>query len=106
VRIRFHPGATADLVSAGDWYELQLTGLGADLAGEVDRALGAIAERPRTWPLWPGVGEAFAVRRFLLARFPLAIGYLVEEEVVVVLAVAHLRRRPDFWQGRLAGRGP
>ncbi len=104
MRIRLHPGASADLTSAGDWYEHQLPGLGADLAEEVDRALDAIAERPMTWPLWPGVGEAFGVRRFLLARFPFAVGYLAEGSDVVVLAVAHLRRRPGYWLGRLQGR--
>lgn len=78
MRIRFHPGAAADLTSAGDWYEQQVPGLGADLGDEVDRALDAIAERPMTWPLWPGVGEGIGVRRFLLARFPFAVGYLVD----------------------------
>jgi hypothetical protein len=78
VRVRLHPGAATDLTSAGDWYELQLSGLGASLTDEVDHALDAIGERPMTWPLWPGIGEAVGVRRFLLARFPFAIGYIVE----------------------------
>jgi plasmid stabilization system protein ParE len=103
VRVRLHPEAAGDLTSAGDWYEQQLSGLGADLADEVDHALEAIAERPMTWPLWPGIGEAAGVRRFLLARFPFAVGYVVEGDEVVVLAVAHLRRRPGFWLERLLG---
>jgi plasmid stabilization system protein ParE len=103
VRVHLHPGAAADLASAGDWYEQQLPGLGADLADEVDRAMDAIAERPLTWPLWPAVGETIGVRRFLLARFPFAVGYIVEGDEVVVLAVAHLRRRPGFWRDRLGG---
>jgi plasmid stabilization system protein ParE len=100
VRVRLHPGAVADLTSAGDWYELQVAGLGADLTDEVDRALDAIAERPMTWPEWPGVGEALGVRRFLLARFPFAVAYVVEGDEVVVLAIAHLRRRPGYWVRR------
>jgi len=48
VRVRIHPGAAADLTSAGDWYEQQLPGLGADLTDEVAHALNAIAERPLT----------------------------------------------------------
>lgn len=78
-----------------------MPGLGADLADEVGRALEAICERPMTWPLWPGVGEAVGIRRFLLARFPFAVGYLVEGDEVFVLAVAHLRRRPGYWTNRL-----
>ena len=103
MRVRIHPGASADLTSAGDWYEQQLSGLGADLADEVDHALDAIAERPMTWPLWPEVGEAVGVRRFLLARFPFAVGCIVEGSEIVVLAVAHLRRRPGYWLDRLSG---
>jgi toxin ParE1/3/4 len=103
VPIRFHPGAAADLGSAGDWYELQVPGLASDLTDEVDRALDAIADRPSTWPLWPGVDPALAVRRFLLPRFPFAIGYVVEGETITVLAVAHLRRRPGYWLRRSGG---
>lgn len=76
------------------------------MADEVDRALDAIAERPATWPLWPGIGERVGVRRFLLARFPFAVGCLVEGEDVVVLAVAHLRRRPGYFSSSVESRAP
>lgn len=105
MRIRFHPGAAADLGWAGDWYEQQLPGLASDLTDEVGRALDALAERPLTWPLWPGVDPVLGVRRFLLPRFPFAIGYIVEGDSITVLAVAHLRRRPEYWLRR-TGRGP
>jgi hypothetical protein len=103
VQVRLHPGASADLTAAGDWYELQVPGLGLDLVEEFDRALEAIAERPATWPLWPGVSAEFGVRRFLLARFPFAVAFVVVADEVVILALAHLRRRPGYWLGRLAG---
>jgi toxin ParE1/3/4 len=102
VHIRFHPGAAVDLGSAGDWYEQQLPGLASDLTDEVDRALEAIAERPSTWPVWPGVDPALGVRRFLLPRFPFAIGYVVQGDSITVLAIAHLRRRPGYWLLRTA----
>jgi hypothetical protein len=100
VPIHLHPGAAADLGSAGDWYDQQLPGLASDLTDEVERALEAIAERPSTWPLWPGVDPVLGVRRFLLPRFPFAIGYVAEGGTITVLAVAHLRRRPGYWLRR------
>ena len=103
MRVRIHSGAAADLTSAGDWYEKQLPGLGLEFAEETGRALDAIAEAPATWPPWPGVDESSAVRRFLLARFPFAVGYTVKADEVIVLAIAHLRRRPGYWLERLAG---
>jgi len=101
VRVRLHPSASADLTAAGDGYELQVPGLGFDLVEEFERALDTVTERPATWPYWPGVGEGFGVRRFLLARFPFAIAFIAEADEVVVLALAHLRRRPGYWLGRL-----
>jgi plasmid stabilization system protein ParE len=100
VRVRLHPGAADDLAAAGDWYELQVPGLGLDLMEEVQRALDAIRERPATWPPWPGVAEETGVHRLLLARFPFAVAYVVEAEEVIVLAVAHVRRRPGYWLAR------
>jgi plasmid stabilization system protein ParE len=100
VRVVLHAGAVADLTAAGDWYEAQLSGLGLDLADEVQRALDVIAASPTTWPLWPGVPESTGVRRFLLTGFPFAVAYLIEADRVVVLAVAHLRRRPAYWLRR------
>lgn len=74
MRLALHPGAIADLSSAGDWYERQLAGLGADLVDEVDRALEAIAERPSVWPLWPGSARSLASddSSWLASRLPWA----------------------------------
>ena len=103
MRVVLHAGAVADLTAAGDWYESQVRGLGLDLADEVQRSLDVIAESPSTWPLWPGVPEGLNVRRFLLTGFPFAIAYALEGDRIVVLAVAHLRRRPGYWMGRTGG---
>ncbi len=36
-----------------------------------------------------------------MERFPFALPYLMLEELVVVLAVAHVRRRPGYWFQRV-----
>ena len=71
-----------------------------DLQQEVSRAVVAIGESPGTWPFWPGIEAARSARRFLLSRFPFGIAYRLEADEVVVVAVAHLRRRPGYWTGR------
>jgi cytochrome P450 len=40
------------------------------------------------------------VRRYLIRRFPYGIYYTFEEDVVVIWAVKHLHRDPDYWQHR------
>jgi toxin ParE1/3/4 len=71
--------------------------LGQPLA-ELSLATVAIAEAPQTWPL---VSKRRQIRRFLLARFPFAVLFLVVPDGVVVLAVAHTKRRPFYWRRRL-----
>jgi toxin ParE1/3/4 len=36
-----------------------------------------------------------------MARFPYAVVYSLIDDAVYVLAVAHSRRRPFYWQDRL-----
>jgi len=62
---------------------------------ETEQAMQAIAESPMTWRIIEG-----KLRRRLIRRFPFGILYHVEPERIVIVAVAHLRRRPGYWRGR------
>jgi len=42
------------------------------------------------------------IRRCLFARFPYSLIYGVEEQTIVVIAVAHSHRVPDYWMDRLS----
>ena len=97
MKVRFHPDASAELDAAAVWYEQEQPGLGAALLAELSLATVAIAEAPQTWPL---VSKRRQIRRFLLARFPFAVLFLVVPDGVVVLAVAHTKRRPFYWRAR------
>ena len=94
MKIVLHPAAVADLSAAGDWYERQRPGLGVDLIEEIERALEVIAESPTAWPRWPDAPTELEIRRVLLPRFPFALPYLIQSNGIVVLAVAHEKRRP------------
>jgi plasmid stabilization system protein ParE len=99
--IELHHAASAELEAAAEWYESRRDELGEELLQEVDRALEVIAESPSTWPLWPDVRPSSGVRRFILPRFPFALPYVILGDRIVVLAVAHMRRRPRYWMTRL-----
>jgi plasmid stabilization system protein ParE len=98
--LRLHPEANAELAASAEWYERQQPGLGLAFSSAVFRALDTIGEQPDTWPEWPGVRHTPPIRRFILADFPFAVPYVVLEDRVVVLAVAHVRRRPGYWVRR------
>lgn len=58
-------------------------------------ALAQLREAPTTWrPVEDGV------RRYLLKQFPFGIYYSVEGDEIVVWAIMHLRRKPNYWAGR------
>ncbi|CAN5490471.1 hypothetical protein BH10PSE6_BH10PSE6_28480 [soil metagenome] len=42
-----------------------------------------------------------SIRRCRLSRFPYGLIYTIDKYDVLVLAVAHLHRRPDYWRDRL-----
>ena len=89
------PEAQADLHEAYHWYEQQREGLGSDFLLCVEEALEKIRRTPE---LYPVVHKE--LRRMLIRRFPYGLFYLVEEEMIVVVAVFHARRDPKQWQPR------
>ena len=95
VRIEFTPEASEDVAEAFSWYEGQRAGLGREFEEYVDRAVAII----RSMPL-AGTPVHRMLRRSLVARFPFALYYAVEDEVVVVRAVLHHRRDPRTWRRR------
>lgn len=101
MKLRFHPEAIAEFAAAVDWYEERQVGLGDELELDVFDALELVRERPLAWRAWPGLPS---VRVFPLDRFPFLLPYVVRGAEIVVLAVAHGRRRPGYWRDR-AGEG-
>lgn len=98
-RVRFHPAAREELTSARDWYDRQRAGLGAELVDEIERAVEAVCANPRAWPSPAGAPR---LRRFVLPRFPYSVLYAAEPEGgLLVVALAHTKRRPGYWRGRL-----
>ena len=97
--VRYHRLAEQEAGEAVDWYESKEPGLGARFIEALRRAELAIAERPKTWPRWPDTRPELEIRRFLLTRFPYGVAYLSDESPVII-AVAHLRRRPLYWLDR------
>lgn len=91
----FHPEAEAEFAAAALFYESRVAGLGRSFSAEVQRTISLIRE-------YPGAGALVrtAVRKTLVNRFPYAVVYRHDPESVVILAIAHVRRRPDYWKRR------
>jgi toxin ParE1/3/4 len=101
VHLELHPEAAREVDAIIDWYEEQRSGLGTEFFAQLRRDLQNITENPRMGPPWPGArARALDVRRFIMERFPFALPYVLREDLVVVLAISHVRRRPGYWLER------
>ena len=83
------------MTEAALFYESAKPGLGAFYLDDVQRALDIVRERP-----YLGIAVAHGFRRALLRRFPFSLIYAIESNEVIVVAVAHQRRRPNYWKRR------
>lgn len=99
--VRYHPQAAAELVEAEAWYEQQRRGLGDRFMAASEVALKRIGR-------WPNAGTPVVVdddgtvvnRKTPIGGFPWAVGYEVTDDAVIVLAVFHQHRHPDYWTTR------
>ena len=101
MRLELHPEARAELRSAALWYDERRSGLGDEFIAEVSAAFHRIGDAPESYPAWPGT---FAVgpliRKAIIQRFPYVIAFEQHEQYLLVLAVAHAKRRPLYWLTR------
>lgn len=95
MRVIFTVFARQELEDAARYYELEYSGLGSRFKEEVRRAALRIAAYPQAWSI-----ERGDVRKCLLHKFPYKLLYSVEEDHILVIAVAHQHREPDYWVDR------
>ena len=95
--IRFAKPAADELLEAVRWYEARRPALGRELFDAVANTLELIANHPE-------IGDSTSVdhntRRALVPRFPYQVVYRLRPEETVIVAVAHLKRRPGYWKTR------
>lgn len=95
-RVEYHQGAAADVKAAVTWYQKRSPTAAVNFIEELSRAVDTICEAPQRWPIGKN-----NTRRFLLWRFPFAVIYAEQKSGIIIWAVAHGSKRPDYWAGRL-----
>lgn len=102
MRVVLHPEARQELRSAALWYDERRPGLGVELVAEVSGILDRIVGAPLSFPLWPGLKDNKTIRRAVVPRFPYLVVFESQKRRLIVLAVAHAKRRPLYWLARTA----
>jgi len=94
-RVDLHHAAVDELLQAATHYADVAPDVSEAFAREVQRALDTVAASPLRWPF-----ERAPARRYLLKRFPFKLIYVVEKDRCLVLAIAHVKKRPGYWNDR------
>ena len=99
--VRFEPEALADIASAARYYNKERGGLGTAFRNAVNARVLALRRFPNAGRLVEHVELSLPARQVRLRRFPYLVIYVVTDEDVRVVAVAHEKRLPAFWLNRV-----
>jgi plasmid stabilization system protein ParE len=108
VKARYLAEAREDVRAGMEWYETK-GGRGQEFEEAVENAVAKIAERPERWALWPGKPGKLGLHRYLMRKrkrwdprgWPYKIAYEIKADEVVIVAVTHEKRRPNYWIKRV-----
>ena len=96
MNVRFLKTAQIELDESFDYYEEQIEGLGHDFIMEVLATVKRIKNNPKAW-----AQLSVRTRRCLANKFPFGIIYQVRDNEILIVAIAHLHRKPGYWKNRL-----
>jgi plasmid stabilization system protein ParE len=94
--VRFHPAALQDADDAAAWYAERSSRAANRFLGELERLIDLIAVSPGRFRVFDG-----GFHSALFRRFPYYLVFRVDGADIVILAVAHGKRRPRFWRSRI-----
>lgn len=95
----FAKEALAEFNEAQAYYALIDAELGEAFAESVRQGLRLVLAQPAS-----GRIEFEDVRRVILKRFPYKLLYIIEVDHLLVVAVAHRRRQPEYWFNRVTNK--
>jgi len=93
---RFLSAASREVEESRNFYDEERPGLGAEFIDELDVTLYEICKQPEIWR-----NVTANIKRKSIERFPFVVYYAIEEECILVVSVAHQKRRPGYWKKRL-----
>jgi len=97
MKYRYHPEARIEFADVlGFYHEIDFE-LAERLNLEISRAIRVIRKNPQIRRL-----REKSWRRYNLNHFPFYLPYSIENNAIVILAVAHQSRKPGYWKNRVS----
>ena len=94
-QIILHSEAETEILGALAWYQKRSRLAARAFVQELTHVVRLAAQSPGTWPIKVG-----NTRRVVFPRFPFDLIFRQKGEAIEIVALAHHRRRPDFWWNR------
>jgi plasmid stabilization system protein ParE len=95
-QLEYHPRASDEVAEAFVWYSEVDPEVAERFKLELDRAERLVQRSPQAWGRY-----LHDTRGFRFRGFPFVMTYIVRDERIIVVAIAHTRRRPGYWRNRL-----
>ncbi len=95
--VYFHRDAERELREVWDWYSLRDTAVATRFLRAVDNAIERLRSNPASHPI-----EFDEFRWVRVRQFPFRLIFeQPDADRLLVLAVAHSSREPEYWQDRI-----
>jgi len=91
--VRFHPKAQQELDAAFGWYLERSPAAARAFLDEIDNAIVSVSRHPEAWPR-----HISGTRRRPCRVFPFSVVFSVGQDRIDIVAIAHDKRRPDYWR--------
>jgi mRNA-degrading endonuclease RelE of RelBE toxin-antitoxin system len=95
MNLYLHPQASDEMAESAVYYDERSTGLGEKFLAEIEKSISVILENPYLW-----AADEKGRRKCRVRRFPYQVIYRVHQETVYILAIAHTKRYPGYWENR------
>ena len=96
MRLIFLDDALLEFRDAVKYYNTERRGLGFDFANEVRSSLVRLKQYPEIW-----IEIDAGIRKCIVKRFPYALLYTVHDDLVIVIALMHMKRVTFYWKERV-----
>ena len=100
MKIRIHVDAEVEIESAWRYFNSQAFALGERFLDDLAQTLEKVEAAPESFPKIETLPDTEPYLRALLNVFRYAVIFEVLDEEVLVVAVAHTRRMPNYWLNR------
>ena len=95
IKVRYLAPARSELRGAAHYYRERSLRVASSFMSSVQDAINHLVQFPESAPIIRG-----QVRGKVISRFPYILMYRLEDDVILVLAVAHQKQRPEYWIDR------